>query len=172
MTHLRTCSLCPPPTLALFRHVKYNTEVTRGPDILPMLLSPAHTRYHHHHQHMKAPNTGAANTLLKRPRLAQCSAHAVWCSNSPVPCTTLFDSRSISPCVLYQSARRHYTGCLQTILPSRSLAASRSARSLHHNTITIPAAVTAVMYCCTLQYARLTSSALHLTLMCTIKLLT
>jgi len=102
-THLRTCSVCPPPTLALFRHVKYKTEATRGLDILPMLLSPAHTRYHHQ-QHMEAPNNGAANTLLKRPRLAQCS-------NTPVPCTALLDYRSISPVYcLSVSNDRHYTG--------------------------------------------------------------
>jgi hypothetical protein len=85
--------------------------------------------------HMEAPNTDAANTLLKRPRLAQCSAYAVWCSSTPVPCTTLFDSRSISLCVLYQSATTAlYWLRLQSILPSWSLAASRSAQSLHHNT--------------------------------------
>jgi hypothetical protein len=164
-TRLRTCSACPPPTSALFRHVKYKTEVTRGLDILPILLFPAHTRHHHQQQHMEAPNNGAANTLLKRPRLAQCSAHAVWCSNTPVPCTMVFDSRSISPCVLYQSGT---TGTIlvmsQSILPSWSLASSRSAGSLHHYTSSCYSSH-CDMHC-------RTSSALSLTLLCRIAYLT
>jgi hypothetical protein len=134
--------------VALFRHVKYNAEVTRGLDILAMLLSPAHTRYYHHH-HMEAPNTDAANTLLKRPRLAQCSAYAVWCSNTPVPCTTLIPEAFPHVYCISQQ-RRHYTGYVS----SRYCQAGRSPhRAPHGLYTTTPAAVTAGMYCCTLQYA-------------------
>jgi hypothetical protein len=129
MTHLRTCSVCPPPTMPSFRHVQYKTEVTRGLDILPMLLSPAHTRYNHH-KHMEAPNNGAAKAT---------TPSAVWCSNTPA-CILLvlhclipeaFPLRIVS---VSNDLQALYWLCLQSILPSWSLAASRSARSSHHYT--------------------------------------
>ena len=119
-----------------------------------MLLSPAHTRYHHHlhqqqqqqQQHMEAPNNDAANTLLKRPRLAQCGVATV---------LYLVLHRFQKPfplCIVSVSNDRHYTGYVS----SRYCQAGPSPPRARHGLHTITPAVT---YHCTRDMHRLTSSA-------------
>lgn len=125
--------------------MKYKTEVTRGLDTLPMLLSPAHTTYHHHQQqHMEAPNNGAANTLLQRPRLAQCGVATLLY----LVLHCLIPEAFLPVYCISKQRPALYWLRLQPLLPSWSLAASRSARSTPlHQQLLQPSRVTVHAIC-------------------------